>query len=78
MGGRNVTSIEFTLLTGRTHQLRLASASRLGFGIPIAGDNLYGRQNDNERLLLHYNYICFKHPVTEKQMEFFCEPDFKY
>lgn len=78
MGGRNVTSIEFTLLTGRTHQLRLASASRLGFGIPIAGDNLYGRQNDNERLLLHSNYICFKHPVTEKQMEFFCEPDFKY
>lgn len=78
MNGRNVTSVEFIPLTGRTHQLRLAASSRLGFGIPIVGDNLYGHQEKDERLLLHSTYLCFTHPVTGKRMEFFSEPDFKY
>lgn len=78
MNGRNVTSIEFDPQTGRTHQLRLAAASKLGFGIPIVGDNLYGRQNEGERLLLHSSYLSFEHPVTGEKMEFFCEPGFKY
>ena len=34
----------YTPRTGRTHQLRLHSADVHGFGIPIAGDALYGRQ----------------------------------
>ena len=78
MNGRNVTSIEFEPETGRTHQLRLASASCLGFGIPIVGDNLYGKQEKGERLMLHSSYLSFKHPTTGEKMEFFCEPDFKY
>lgn len=83
MAGRNVTSIEFSPLTGRTHQLRLASASNLGFGIPVVNDNLYGRcnanaHNENQRLLLHASYLSFIHPVTNQRIEFFCEPDFKY
>lgn len=78
MNGRNVTSIEFEPETGRTHQLRLASASCLGFGIPIVGDNLYGKQEEGERLMLHSSYLSFKHPTTGEKMEFFCEPDFKY
>lgn len=75
---RDVTSIEFIPHTGRTHQLRLASSDPHGFGIPIVGDNLYGHQDEGQRLLLHSSYISFEHPTTGKRMEFTCEPDFKY
>ncbi len=78
MKGRNVTSIEFFPQTGRTHQLRLCAASYLGFGIPIVGDNLYGNQEEGQRLLLHSNYLSFRHPITDDKLEFLCEPDFKY
>lgn len=40
--GRTVSTIRFTPLTGRTHQLRLASASCRGLNAPIVGDDLYG------------------------------------
>ncbi|MCI5138389.1 MAG: RluA family pseudouridine synthase, partial [Candidatus Electrothrix sp. AR1] len=36
------TRIEFTPLTGRTHQLRLHAAHPSGLGCPIIGDSLYG------------------------------------
>ncbi|WP_407435524.1 RluA family pseudouridine synthase [Treponema sp.] len=75
---RDVTSVEFTPLTGRTHQLRLAASDVHGFGIAIVGDNLYGHQDEGQRLLLHSTYISFEHPTTGKRMEFTCEPDFKY
>lgn len=75
---RDVTSVEFTPLTGRTHQLRLAASDVHGFGIAIVGDNLYGHQDEGQRLLLHSSYISFEHPTTGKRMEFTCEPDFKY
>lgn len=78
MNNKNVTSVEFVPITGRTHQLRLASASPLGFGIPIVGDNLYGMQEEGQRLLLHSSYLSFEHPITGKQLEFSCEPDFTY
>ena len=75
---RDVTSIEFIPHTGRTHQLRLASSDPHGFGIPIVGDNLYGTQEEGQRLLLHSTYISFEHPVTGKRLEFTCEPEFRY
>lgn len=75
---RDVTSIEFIPHTGRTHQLRLAASDVHGFGIAIVGDNLYGHQEEGQRLLLHSSYISFEHPTTGKRMEFTCEPDFKY
>ena len=71
-----VTRVEFTPLTGRTHQLRLASADSHGFGIPIIGDTLYGSCKEGERLLLHASYLTFTHPVTGKKMEFICDPPF--
>lgn len=73
---RTVTRVEFTPLTGRTHQLRLASADSHGFGKPIIGDTLYGRCEKGERLMLHAQYLSFIHPVTGRQMEFFCPADF--
>lgn len=73
---RTVTRVEFTPLTGRTHQLRLASADGHGFGKPIIGDTLYGKCENGERLMLHAQYLSFVHPVSGKKMEFFCPSDF--
>ena len=44
---KGLTRIEFSPLTGRTHQLRLAASCPVelgGLGIPIKGDSLYGQQ----------------------------------
>ena len=69
-GFRLSTRVLFTPLTGRTHQLRLASADNHGFGIPIIGDSLYGKCENGERLLLHARYLCFTHPISGKKIEF--------
>ncbi|MBP5575179.1 MAG: RluA family pseudouridine synthase [Treponema sp.] len=67
---RNVTRVEFVPHTGRTHQLRLASADSHGFGIPIIGDTLYGKCAPGERLMLHACHLEFVHPVTNESMVF--------
>jgi tRNA pseudouridine32 synthase/23S rRNA pseudouridine746 synthase len=56
------TRVAFFPLTGRTHQLRVHAAHRLGLGIPIRGDRLYGREA--ERMLLHAEAIEIDHPAT--------------
>ncbi len=73
---RDVTRVKFIPHTGRTHQLRLASADSHGFGVPIVGDTLYGKCEEGERLLLHAEYLSFVHPVTDEPMEFFCNAEF--
>ncbi|MGN0728654.1 RluA family pseudouridine synthase [Treponema sp.] len=73
---KNVTRVLFLPHTGRTHQLRLASADSHGFGVPIVGDTLYGRCEPGERLMLHSCYLRFEHPSTGYPMEFECESDF--
>ncbi len=67
---RNATRVLFIPRTGRTHQLRLASADIHGFGTPIIGDTLYGHCADGERLLLHASKIEFTHPKTGEKMIF--------
>ena len=62
------TLVEFTPLTGRTHQLRLHSAHTEGLNAPIVGDALYGRRD--ERLCLHAARIAFTHPVSGERVEF--------
>lgn len=54
--------------TGRTHQLRLHCAHKLGLADPIKGDTLYGTSDD--RLYLHAEAITFRHPTTGKTMTF--------
>ncbi len=51
--------------TGRTHQLRIHSASELGLGMPIVGDRLYGNNygNNFNRLHLHAQKIEFTFPI---------------
>lgn len=74
--GRHVTRVLFTPITGRTHQLRLHSASEHGLGHPIVGDPLYGDGNEAPRLMLHACELAFTHPVTGEPMHFMLDPDF--
>ena len=60
------TRVHFFPLTGRSHQLRVHAAHRLGLGCPIVGDDLYG--NKGERLCLHAEQLAFYHPVSRKRM----------
>jgi tRNA pseudouridine32 synthase/23S rRNA pseudouridine746 synthase len=70
------TRVEFTPLTGRTHQLRLHAAHPLGLGCPIAGDHLYGNGCDGGSMLLHATYLAFRHPVSGETLEFSSPPPF--
>ncbi len=73
---RKVTRVDFFPRTGRTHQLRLASADSHGFGLPIIGDTLYGHCAPGERLMLHAEFLSFTHPSSGKKMTFRCKADF--
>jgi tRNA pseudouridine32 synthase / 23S rRNA pseudouridine746 synthase len=67
------TRVEFTPLTGRTHQLRLHAVHELGLGCPIIGDALYGQGRDGDPMLLHASFLSFLHPLTDKPI-YFCSP----
>ncbi|MFS0517382.1 pseudouridine synthase [Nostoc sp. UIC 10607] len=56
------TRVEFTPLTGRTHQLRVHAADRRGLGVTILGDRLYGCCVVTSRLHLHARELRFEHP----------------
>ncbi|OYD90000.1 RNA pseudouridine synthase [Nostoc sp. 'Peltigera membranacea cyanobiont' 210A] len=62
------TRVEFTPLTGRTHQLRVHAADARGLGITILGDRLYGCCAITSRLHLHARELRFKHPQLEKTL----------
>ncbi len=66
--GRIVTRVRFTPHTGRTHQLRVHSAS--GLKCPILGDRLYGTRKEGERLALHAETLSFIHPSTGERVSF--------
>lgn len=68
------TLMQFTPITGRTHQLRVHSAHPEGLNTPIVGDKLYGKESN--RLMLHAAYLRFVHPITHKKMEFHSPPSF--
>lgn len=71
---QNATALEIELETGRTHQIRVQSASR---GNPVLGDVQYGAatpfgpevQNDRERAIaLHARQLGFRHPMRDEQV----------
>ena len=75
------TRVEFTPITGRTHQLRLHSAHHRGLNAPIVGDNIYGMEcntdlKDGHRLCLHASRLEFTHPVTKERIKIECAPEF--
>ena len=63
---KNSTLITCSLLTGRTHQIRVHMAH---IGFPLAGDNLYGGDmSDISCQALHCGEIDFIHPVTKEKI----------
>ncbi len=72
------TRLEFTPLTGRTHQLRVHAAHPrpLGLGAPIVGDSLYGSGKDGDQMLLHASSLQFLHPTTHQTLQFHSPPPF--
>lgn len=62
----NMTLVEYTLETGRTHQLRVHSKY---IGHPIVGDSLYGLQSPLiSRQALHAYEVSFVHPINKEKM----------
>lgn len=70
------TMIEFTPLTGRTHQLRLHASHELGLGCPIVGDRLYGSGTVPGQLKLQAVYLEFYHPESGEPISFSL-PDYR-
>lgn len=66
----NRTRVEFTPLTGRTHQLRLHASHELGLNCPIIGDRLYGNGKEGDQMLLHASYLQFQHPQNAETVLF--------
>ena len=68
------TRIEFEPITGRSHQLRLASAvprAQGGLGCPIVGDSLYGGgRGEHPRMLLHATSLTITHPAAGERRAF--------
>ncbi len=59
----NYSLVKCTLITGRTHQIRVHFAA---IGHPLVGDTLYGNKNDSVNgQILHCSEIEFIHPITK-------------
>lgn len=73
----NYTLCEFSLKTGRTHQIRVHAKY---MGHPIVGDKEYGYKNQKFKLegqLLHAYKLEFVHPTTNQLVSFESElPDY--
>lgn len=62
--------VDFTLETGRTHQIRV-HMSHIGY--PLIGDPMYGECSDLiARQALHCAVIGFEHPVDRRELEVSC------
>ena len=70
-----VSVVKIRLHTGRTHQIRVHFAA---MGNPVLGDTVYGMKPEQEpyhapRQMLHAWKLAFRHPVSNKSMQF-CAP----
>ncbi len=64
----NMSLVEFTLETGRTHQIRVHAKYK---SHPLLGDSLYGTPTPLiNRQALHAFKIQFIHPISRKTMNF--------
>lgn len=70
----NTTRLHLFPKTGRTHQLRVHCAHKMGLNMPIVGDDHYGLKAN--RLHLHAEYLSFCHPINHSQLTFEVAADF--
>ncbi len=63
---KNNTIVKVNLITGRHHQIRLQFKA---LGYPLYGDQLYGKEN-NEQIRLYAYLLGFNHPVTKERLCF--------
>jgi 23S rRNA pseudouridine1911/1915/1917 synthase len=61
----DLSIVRCTLITGRTHQIRVHLAAS---GWPIIGDRVYGTDTRIARQALHAWRVTFSHPVTRERM----------
>ena len=65
---RSYDLLQVAPLSGRTHQIRVHLSS---IGNPIAGDDLYGGKTGGLcRPFLHASSLMFKHPISDRIMQF--------
>ena len=65
--GAPVTLVEFTLDTGRSHQIRVQAQAQ---GHPLVGDRKYGSTRDYSRPALHSARLSFPHPMSGEVLRF--------
>ena len=71
----DLSRVEVTLLTGRTHQIRVQFASR---GMPLVGERKYSTLNDPCEIALWSCFLRFHHPVTGEELTFTRLPPEEY
>jgi 23S rRNA pseudouridine1911/1915/1917 synthase len=65
---RDAALVRFTLVTGRTHQIRVHAADH---GFPLLGDATYGKRSPLlARQALHAALLAFDHPTTGARLRF--------
>ena len=63
---KDATYLELTLITGRTHQIRVHLSY---IGCPLYADYLYGTEIAGERPRLHCESVVFTDPFTQIKKE---------
>jgi 23S rRNA pseudouridine1911/1915/1917 synthase len=66
----DVSLLEVTLATGRTHQIRVHMAA---IDHPIVGDRTYSSVNkavESPRIFLHAHQVGLRHPASGKELTF--------
>lgn len=71
--GGLISIVEFSLKTGRTHQIRVHMAS---LGNPVLGDSIYGVRDKASRLCLHAGKVRLTHPFTGEHVAVEASADF--
>ena len=68
----NLSLLEVTLKTGRSHQIRVQLSAK---NIPIYGDQKYNKNTKGKQLALWAGKLSFEHPTTKAKMTFVASPD---
>lgn len=66
----SLSLLEISLITGRSHQIRVQFASR---GFALYGDARYGK-GEGDHLALWSSSLCFNHPITKERLCFSAKP----